>query len=55
MKTENRGGKRTGAGRPKLPYNRKIVSFNIRVEFEPAIRKVVKELILKLKNENLDL
>ena len=55
MKTENRGGKRTGAGRPQLPYKRKIISFNICVEFEPAIRKVVKELILKLKNENLDL
>lgn len=51
MKIENRGGKRIGAGRPKSPYKRKIVSFNIRVEFEPIVRKLVIETINNLKNQ----
>ena len=51
MKIENRGGKRIGAGRPKSPYKRKIVSFNIRVEFEPIVRKVVIETINNLKKD----
>lgn len=43
MKKDNRGGVRANAGRPKSPHQRKIISFNIRVEFEPIIREIVKK------------
>jgi hypothetical protein len=49
---DNRGGKRNNAGRPRSPYQRKVISFNVRVEFEPTLRKLVKDAYEKWKDEN---
>jgi adenylyl- and sulfurtransferase ThiI len=39
-------------GRPKSPHELKIISFNVRKDFEPTLRQVVKEAYDKFKNEN---
>lgn len=41
-------GKRSGAGRPVAPET-KVITFRVRVEWEPKIRAVVKKEIEKLK------
>jgi len=42
-----RGGKRKNAGRKKLDYKTKTISFRVRVEFDEPIKKVVKDYVLQ--------
>lgn len=44
---KTRGGKRAGAGRKTKNYETKTISFYIRTEFEPEIRKIIKEFLDK--------
>lgn len=44
----DRGGKRKGAGRPKAAPTKNI-TFRIRVEWIPEIKKIVKERIIELR------
>jgi hypothetical protein len=46
------GGKRKGAGRKKLPYKTKTISFRIKPEWEQKIKKVVRAEIKKLKSDD---
>ena len=48
-KTETRGGKRPGAGRPKADYQTTTLSFRVRTEWAEDIKKVVKDKIEELK------
>jgi len=52
MKKENRGGKREGAGRPKMEPT-KTISFRIKVKWEQKIKKLVRLEIKRLKSKNL--
>jgi hypothetical protein len=45
------GGKREGAGRPSLGIKTKTISFRIRVEWEQAIKEVVRKKIAVLKKK----
>jgi len=46
-KKETRGGKRKNAGRKKLDYKTKTISFRVRVEFAEPIKKIVKNYVLQ--------
>jgi len=46
---QNKGGKRTGAGRKPAPYKTKTIAFRVRVEWAEHIRNVVKQELIKLK------
>ena len=47
LKKETRGGKRPRSGRKKSEYETKTIAFRVRIEFVEAIKKMVKEFILK--------
>lgn len=51
-KKENRGGKREGAGRPKVNYKTTTIAFRVRVEWEDEIKKIVSEKILELEEKS---
>jgi len=48
---KTRGGKRAGAGRKAKNYETKTISFYIRTEFEPEIRKIIKDFLNKKNNK----
>jgi hypothetical protein len=48
-KKETRGGKRSGAGRPKSGTESKVVTFRVKNTQVEPVRKVVKEFLKELK------
>jgi hypothetical protein len=53
LRKHMRGGKREGAGRPKVDYQRQNVTFTVRSEYVKEIKKVVREKINELNDKML--
>jgi hypothetical protein len=51
MSEDKRGGKRTGAGRPKLPYKRITISIRVRPEVATRAYLEAKKIIDELEKE----
>lgn len=43
-----KGGKRQGAGRKPAPYQTKTIAFRVRVEWEEAIKSIIKSKVAEL-------
>jgi hypothetical protein len=49
-----RGGKREGSGRKKAPYTTQPIAFRVRTEWVEEIKKIVKDAMIKKKQNETD-
>jgi len=52
VKTQNRGGKREGSGRPKSDKT-KVITFRVKLDHEQPVRDAVKKTIDKLNKKTI--